>query len=171
MLILNADEVRQKLRILLFQKQIPVTRLAKDCGMDAKTILKASNGDMTGFTARRFSRFFDLREKGVLQPKIEENRTILGTERSKNRVVGQISRMYGELKQYRDSFGKSKETLEQMTHSELEVVFFNIESQLKYNLLKKYADVIEKYHIWLYDKWDYWQWKEKLELTLRDTGK
>jgi len=50
-------------------------------------------------------------------------------------------------------------------------VFFNIESQLKYNLLKKYADVIEKYHIWLYDKWDYWQWKEKLELTLRDTGK
>ena len=171
MLVLNRDEVRQRLRVMLYQDQLPVARIAKDCGMDGKTIQLASNGEMTNRTLQRFSRWFDLKEKGVLMPRIQENKTILPTDGNKTRVIAQLLRMFVELKQINGKFGLSKDNLEQLTHEQLQMEFFTVESQLKYYLLKKYNSLIEKYHIWLYDKWDYWQWKEKVELTLQDINK
>ena len=171
MSILTRDDVRQKLRVMLYQEQLAVARIAKDCGMDGKTIMLASNGEMTNRTLQRFTRWFELKAQGVLIPRLVENKTVLPTGSPKIQVVRQISRMFGELQRETGKLGLARHKLELLTAEELQVMFFRVEIQLKYHLLNKYSALVDKYHIWLYDKWDYWQWKEKVEVTLRDTNK
>lgn len=168
---LTRDDVRQRLRILLYQEQQPVNRLAKDCGMDAKTITLASNGEMTNRTLFKFTRWLSAKDKGIEKPFIRENKTILYTVGSKSDLIGHIGRMFKEQRENSGYHGKSRASMETMTFDELKLLFYKTESRLKAQLLKTYENLIDKYHIWLYDKWDYWQWKEKIEVTLKDTVK
>jgi hypothetical protein len=156
---------------MLYQDQKPIARIAKDCGMDAKTIALASKGEMTNRTLQRFDRWFTGLDKGIENPRIPENNTILPLKTNKEKVINQVIKMLIELQRYDRPDKLTKKELEDMTVEELQFQFFRTESKLKYYLIKKYQDLIKRYHIWLYDKWDYWQWKEKLDLTLKDIPK
>jgi len=166
------DEIRQKLRIIVFQEQVKITRLAKDCGMDAKTIEKAMNGDMTNFTKKRFEKWFHLTEvRKIVRPEIKENFTILPNGSQKETLVHNIVKMFMEKRDYVQINQISAKNLRLKTSDELKLIFYDLEYSLKWNLTKRHKALIEKYHIWLLDKWDYWQWKEKIILTLKDIPK
>ena len=67
--------------------------------------------------------------------------------------------------------GVARDKLLQMKMDELALLFVNTESRLKHALLRQHEQTIRKFHVWLYDKWDYWQWEEKIQLILTDIGK
>jgi hypothetical protein len=169
--LLNRDEIRQKLRVLMYQQQQPLNRIAKDCGMDAKTIQLASNGEMTNRTVIRFSRWFQQKDLGVATPVIRENYSQLASGSRKDVVIGNIGRLFKELRSLNGFNGFSRARMETMTLEELNMLYYQTENKLKFMLMKKHKPMIEHFHMWLYDKWDYWQWKEKVELTLQDTSK
>lgn len=169
---LTRDEVRQKLRVMLYQEQKPVSRIAKDCGMDAKTVQLASNGEMTNRTLLRFSRWFSQIEKGIINPSIRENYTVVAQGSTKDITISNLGKLYQEQRNNNPrKHGIARAKLEQMTQDELSLLYYQTENKMKYGLLKKYKELIDRYHMWLYDKWDYWQWKEKVEVTLQDTGR
>lgn len=169
--LLTRDEIRQKLRILMYQEQQPLTRIAKDCGMDAKTIDLASRGEMTNRTQIRFTRWFEQRARGIAQPRIRENYTVLSSGSKKDITIVNIGRLFKEMRSINGYNGYSRARMETMTQDELNMLFYQTENKLKFMLLKKHKPMLEHFHMWLFDKWDYWQWKEKVELTLTDTAR
>ena len=168
---LTKDQIRQRLRVMLYQDQLPISRIAKNCGMDSKTIELAKDGEMTERTVIRFTRWFYMKDKGVETPSIRENFSVLPTSNEKLQLVNDLGRLFQAQKIKIKKTGVAREKLLQMKMDELALLFVNTESRLKHALLRQHEQTIRKFHVWLYDKWDYWQWEEKIQLILTDIGK
>jgi hypothetical protein len=170
---IGREEVRQRLRAMLYQHQIPVNRIAKDIGMDAKTIQLAANGEMTNRTLIRFDKFFFQTDRGK-KIVIKENFTELPhapVADKKKRLIDKITKFSHEMHALKAGGLKKPKTLMTMDVKELVMIYLQAERKLKFMLLKRHEELIDKYYITLWDKWDYWQWKEKIEQTLKDTGR
>jgi hypothetical protein len=168
---ITRDEVRQKLRVMLYQEQKTLARVAKDCGMDAKTIQLAANGEMTNRTLQRFDSYFYQLSQGRQRIVLKENYSDLVQGAPKDKLIEKIGRLFKEKREIKGTHGISREKMEQMDMVDLAKLYLELENYLKFMLMRKHEAIIKKAKIYLYDKWDYQQWKEKIDHSYKDLKK
>ena len=175
MRMLSREETHRKLHELVYAtRKVKVADICKALDMDASTVNRALQGEMTERSVRRFNRFFDSvsRSYVTLYKTPKENRPDhpwarkkkLGEEKTRRRMMTAIKALRRELVNYYDIRLKIIEAYDDKSDEELFEARIRHELLCKRRLLLVYSS-LRRTKFELPDHWDYWQWKEKLQLN------